>query len=68
MIKFNSFCFEQQPKDEACVLCEYVVQTLDSMLEDKTNRDQVKQALVIEFFNLTLQVVDQNCFFVIFHS
>ena len=36
----------QQPQSEACVLCEYVIQTLDSMLQDKTDKDAVKQALV----------------------
>jgi len=32
-------------EDSTCVLCEYVVTTLDGMLEDKTNEAQIKAAL-----------------------
>jgi len=32
-------------KDTSCVLCEYVITTVDSMLEDKANQDQIKAAL-----------------------
>merc|ERR1719186_884474 len=32
-------------EDSTCILCEYVVTTLDSMLEDKTNEAQIKAAL-----------------------
>jgi len=32
-------------EDTTCVLCEYVITTLDSMLEDKTNEEQIKAAL-----------------------
>ena len=42
---FFFLSFEAQ-KGETCVLCEYVVQTLDTMLENKTDKDAVKQALV----------------------
>ena len=31
--------------DTSCVLCEYVITTVDSMLEDKANQDQIKAAL-----------------------
>jgi len=31
--------------DTSCVLCEYVITTLDSMLEDKSNEAQIKAAL-----------------------
>jgi len=34
---------ETQPP--GCVLCEYVIDTIDKMLTDKTNEDQIKQAL-----------------------
>jgi len=32
-------------KDTGCVLCEYVITTLDGMLEDKTNVAEIKAAL-----------------------
>ena len=31
--------------DSSCVICEYVITTLDSMLEDKSNEAQIKAAL-----------------------
>ena len=31
--------------DTTCVLCEYVITTLDSMLQDKTNEAEIKTAL-----------------------
>jgi len=31
--------------DSTCVLCEYIITTLDSMLEDKTNKDEIKASL-----------------------
>ena len=31
--------------DSTCVLCEYIITTLDSMLEDKTNEAQIKAAM-----------------------
>ena len=32
-------------KDNTCVLCKYVISTLDGMLEDKTNEKEIKEAL-----------------------
>jgi len=32
-------------EDSTCVLCEYVITTIDSMLEDKANEAQIKAAL-----------------------
>merc|ERR1719158_2829042 len=32
-------------EDTTCVLCEYVITTIDSMLEDKKNEEQIKAAL-----------------------
>jgi len=32
-------------EDSTCILCEYVITTLDSMLEDKKNEAQIKAAL-----------------------
>ena len=32
-------------EDTTCVLCEYVITTLDSMLEDKTNEAEIKKSL-----------------------
>jgi len=34
-----------KPKDTGCVICEYVITTLDGMIEDKTNEKQIKDAL-----------------------
>merc|ERR1740131_66666 len=36
-----------QPKteDTGCVICEYVISTLDGMLEDKTNEKEIEEAL-----------------------
>lgn len=34
-----------KPKDTGCVICEYVITTLDGMIEDKTNKKQIKDAL-----------------------
>jgi len=34
-----------QVEDSTCVLCEYVITTIDSMLEDKANEAQIKAAL-----------------------
>merc|ERR1719242_1630684 len=31
--------------DTTCVLCEYIITTLDTMLEDKTNKDEIKETL-----------------------
>merc|ERR1712168_554686 len=31
--------------DTTCVFCEYIITTLDTMLEDKTNKDEIKQSL-----------------------
>lgn len=35
----------QESDSETCVLCEYVIQTLDSILTDKNNREEIKNAL-----------------------
>ena len=32
-------------KDNTCVLCKYVISTLDGMLEDKTNEKEIEEAL-----------------------
>jgi len=32
-------------EDPSCVLCEYVITTLDSMLQDKTNEAEIKRSL-----------------------
>jgi len=32
-------------QDTGCVLCEYVISNLDKMLKDKTNEEEIKQAL-----------------------
>jgi len=31
--------------DPSCVLCEYIITTLDTMVEDKTNKDEIKKSL-----------------------
>jgi len=31
--------------DTTCVLCEYIITTLDTMIEDKTNKDEIKKSL-----------------------
>jgi len=31
--------------DTSCVLCEYIITTLDTMIEDKTNKDEIKKSL-----------------------
>lgn len=36
---------KQQPTSQGCVLCEYVVQTLETLLQNKTDKDAVKDAL-----------------------
>ena len=41
MFRFLYFVFQ----DQKCVLCEYAVTTLDKMITDKHNEDEVKQAL-----------------------
>ena len=35
----------EEMADTGCVLCEYVITTLDSMLEDKTNKAEIKSDL-----------------------
>ena len=32
-------------KDNTCVLCKYVISTLDGLLEDKTNEKEIEEAL-----------------------
>jgi len=34
-----------EDKDSGCIICEYVITTLDGMIEDKTNEKQIKAAL-----------------------
>ena len=38
------------------MLCEYAIQTLDSMLENKDNREEVKEALVNKTQNVLILI------------
>ena len=46
--------------DSTCVLCEYVITTLDSMLEDKTNKDEIKASLE-KLCSLLPSSVEKQC-------
>ena len=46
--------------DTSCVLCEYVITTVDSMLEDQANKEQIKQALE-EVCSLLPSSVEKQC-------
>lgn len=38
-------CKQPPPKTKTCIICKYVVQTVDHVLEDKTNVDKIIQAM-----------------------
>ena len=39
--------FQEVVGDNTCILCKYVVSTLDSMLEDKANKGEIKVIVLI---------------------
>jgi len=46
--------------DSGCILCEYVITTLDSMLEDKTNEAEIKASLE-KLCSLLPSSVEKQC-------
>merc|ERR1712147_554673 len=47
---------EEEAVGDQCVLCEYVVSTLDKMVTDKANEAQIKQALDVLCYGLSAPV------------
>ena len=47
---------EEETVGDQCVICEYVVSTLDKMVTDKTNEAEIKQALDVLCYGLSTPV------------
>jgi len=46
--------------DTSCVLCEYIITTLDTMVEDKTNKEEIKKSLE-KLCSLLPSSVEKQC-------